>query len=169
MNRRNILNLSGITALGFAMLPTGAIAQTKSIKEQIAGAWILVSNVNTAKDGKKSEPWGANPKGTLVFDGNGHFAQILLRSDLPRIAGREAGTPEQDRAIARGQLSLYGTYSVDEAAKVINTRNEASTFAAFNGTDGKRFIVELTADELKTRNPATTEGGTAESTWRRAK
>jgi hypothetical protein len=118
---------------------------------------------------KRFEPWGADLKGTLIFDGTGHFAQILLRSDLPKTENREKGTPEQDKAVVRGSLSLYGTYTLDEAAKVINLHTEASSFAGVNGKDGKRFITLLTADELKTSNPATTEGTSAEGTWRRAK
>jgi len=75
MNRRNILSLSAIAALGLAMLPGAAVAQQKTIKEQLVGTWIVVSIVNTAKDGKKVDLWGANPKGTMMFDGSGHFAQ----------------------------------------------------------------------------------------------
>jgi hypothetical protein len=35
MNRRNILSLFAITALGLAMLPGNALAQQKSLKDQL--------------------------------------------------------------------------------------------------------------------------------------
>ena len=54
MSRRRILNLSAIAALGLAMLPGNALAQTKSLKDQLVGTWIIVSNDATAPDGKNS-------------------------------------------------------------------------------------------------------------------
>jgi hypothetical protein len=169
MNRRNILSLSVSTVLGFALLPSHVVAQQKTLKEQLVGTWILVSAINTTKDGRQVDPWGANPKGTIIYDASGHFAQMLLRSDLPKTASREKGVPEQDRAIVAGSIAYYGTYTVDEAAKVINVHYDGSSFAAFNGTDGKRTVVSLSADEVKIINPATSDGMVANSTWRRAK
>ena len=40
MNRRNVLSLSVATALGLALLPGSAVAQQKSLKEQLVGTWI---------------------------------------------------------------------------------------------------------------------------------
>ena len=56
-----------------------------------------------------------------------------------------------------------------DVAKLVTVHYEGSTFAAFNGTEGKRTITSITADEMKTRNPATSTGTVAESVWRRAK
>ena len=63
MNRSHILSLSLITALGLTLLPGAVIAQQKTLKEQIAGTWIVVSNDSTAPDGKKSQPFGPKPSG----------------------------------------------------------------------------------------------------------
>jgi hypothetical protein len=49
MNRRNILALFAISAL---VLPGSAIAQQKSIKEQIAGSWTFVSALDVYPDGR---------------------------------------------------------------------------------------------------------------------
>lgn len=46
---------------------------------------------------------------------------------------------------------------------------ERCTFANWNGTDLKRPIVSLTADELKYSNPAASVGGATELVWRRVK
>jgi len=48
---------------------------TRSLAEQ----WVEL-------DGKKTQRFGPNPKGIAIFEGNGLFAQILLRPDLPRFA-----------------------------------------------------------------------------------
>ena len=73
MHRRNILNLSAITVLGFVMSVNAAVAQ-KSLKDQLVGSWMLVS----------AEPYGTNPKGSYMFDANGRFTAILMRNDLPK-------------------------------------------------------------------------------------
>jgi hypothetical protein len=169
MNRRNILSLSAITALGLAMLPGNAVAQTKSLKDQLVGTWTLVSEIDTQSDGKKSEGFGPNPLGTYMFDANGHFTQMLLRADLPKYANRLQGTPDQYKAVGQGLVAYYGTYSVSEADKVITVHIVGGSFATFNNTDGKRTITSLTADELKITNPATSGGTTADTVWKRAK
>jgi hypothetical protein len=169
MNRRIILGLSAITAFGLAVLPGESFAQQKSLKEQLVGSWILVQAINTNKDGTKVNLWGDNPKGIITFDAGNHFAKMLLRSDLPKTSSRDKGVPAQDRAIVAGSVAFYGTYSVDEATKTINIQYDGSSFAAFNGTNAKRTIVSLTADEVKMINPATSDGTVADSTWRRAK
>jgi hypothetical protein len=169
MNRRHILNLSAVTALGLAMLPTGALSQAKSIKDQLVGTWTLVAETDTTSDGKKSEGFGSNPLGVYMFDAGGHFAQMLMRADLPKYANRLQGTPEQNKAVAEGSVAYYGTYTVDEAAKMVTVHIAGGSFAKFNGTDGKRVITSLTADELRFNNPATSGGTAADTVWRRAK
>src|ERR1700674_2733624 len=74
MNRRSIVQISAVTALGFAMSPGSAMAQTKSLKDQLVGTWTLSS----------AEPYGTNPKGSYMFDSNGRFSAILMRNDLPK-------------------------------------------------------------------------------------
>jgi hypothetical protein len=168
MNRFGFSILATLVTL--ALMPIGAVAQQKSLKEQLVGTWILVEAVDVAADGTKTNPWGANPKGTYMFDASGHFTQMLIQSDLPKIANRaQGGTPEQNKAIVSGAIAMYGTYSVNETDKTITVRFEGSTFSGFNGTEGKRIITSLSADEMKTANPATSTGTKAESVWRRAK
>jgi Lipocalin-like domain len=169
MNCRRILTSTAIAALGLALLPGSGTAQTKSIKDQLVGTWTLVSEVDTQSDGKKSEGFGPNPLGVYMFDANGHFAQMLMRADLPKYANRLQGTPEQNKAVAQGLVAYYGTYSVNEADKVVAVHIVGGSFATFNGTDGKRIIASLTADELKFTNPATSGGTTADTVWKRAK
>jgi len=76
MNRRSILSISAITALGLAVLPGSAVAQQKSLKEQIVGTWTFVSALDVKADGTRSNRWGSDPKGIFMFDGNGNFAVV---------------------------------------------------------------------------------------------
>src|SRR5262245_40556908 len=68
MNRTFVLRLSAIAALGLALLPGSALTQQQSLKQQLVGAWTLVSNDNTLPDGTKRQLFGPNPKGILIFD-----------------------------------------------------------------------------------------------------
>jgi hypothetical protein len=161
MNRRHILSLSMITAFGLALLPGNALAQQKSLKEQLVGTWTVVSWEQTLPDGSKLQRFGANPKGINVFDANGRVFVMFARPDLPRLASNNLSTPtpEEAKAIVAGSIAYYGTYTVDEAAKTVSLRLEGTTFQNQLAMEQKRNILTLTADELKYGNPTPTAGG----------
>jgi hypothetical protein len=154
-----------------ALLPCSATSQQKSLKDQLAGAWTMVSQEQTLPNGSKLQPFGANPKGMLVFDANGRLYAMWARADLPKIASnnRLTPTPEEAKAIALGTFSTFGTYAIDEAKKTFTVRYEASTFANIDGTEATETIVSLTADELKYSFELAGIGGQIVSAFRRAK
>ena len=121
MTKRN--SFAAMAALGFSTAILFSPAHSQTAKD-LVGAWQHVANVNTAADGKKSDAYGANPKGIAIFSADGHFAIIVLRNDLPKIAAnnRSQATAEESLAIVRGSNALYGTYSV--ADKVIDMKIE---------------------------------------------
>src|SRR5258707_14470509 len=86
MCRRFVLSASMAIALGAASLPGVAAAQQNSIKDQLVGTWMLVSVVNEAADGSKSDGFGSNPKGVIIFANDGHFSLFQSRAEVPRIA-----------------------------------------------------------------------------------
>ena len=169
MKRRSILTLPVVLTLGFVMQPGSVLGQQKSLKDQIVGSWTLVEATDIHADGSKTNPWGANAKGTYMFSPDGRFTQMLLHGDLPKIDSRTAGTPDQNKAIAQGVLAMYGSYTVDEASKTITVKYEGSSFAKFVGSEGKRVITSINDNEMRTANPATSTGTKAESHWRRVK
>jgi hypothetical protein len=171
MNRRSILSLSAIAAAGLAAPVRTAVGQQKSIKDQLVGTWTFVSALDVHPDGKKVDRWGSGAKGIFIFDGQGHFAQFITRADLPKFAAGTAdkGTPEETKAVLAGFVASFGTYTVNEADKTIDTHIEGSVFPNLIGRDQKRSISALTADELKYTNPTTSMGMIAEATWRRVK
>ena len=63
-----------------------ANAQQKSIKDDIVGAWSLVAVTAQLANGSSAEPFGANPKGMIIFTPDGHFALFQSRSELPKLA-----------------------------------------------------------------------------------
>ena len=170
MNWRNILALSTIASLALTLLLGDAIAQRKSLKDQLIGTWTFVSSTGKLTDG--SPTWGTNPMGSLIFTENGRFSVQIMRSDRAKFASnnRMKRTPEEIKAMVEGTISYFGKYIVDEAGKTVTYKIEGASFPNWNGTDQKRPIVSLTSDELKYSNPAPSIGGpTTELTWKRAR
>lgn len=159
-----------VTALGLAVLPGIALGQQKSLKEQLTGTWSIVSNDNVASDGTKRQLFGPNPKGTLVLAANGQYSQIIVQPDRPKfkVNNRLEGTAEENKAAVHGTTATFGTWSVDEASKMLIVRNEGGMFPNQAGTETKRSVTR-TGDELKIGNPAPGAGGTSNSVWKLAK
>ena len=170
----NRFTLPFITAsaliFGVFMPSEEAVAQTA---KDLMGTWTLVS-ITLEQDGKKTDLYGPNPQGQLIYDASGHVSVIVTRSDLPKFASsnREAGTPEENKAIVQGSLAYFGTYSVSETDKTITSHIVSSTFPNWNGVDRKTSF-NVSGDELSITvisGPSTSIGtGTAYLVWKRAK
>ena len=162
--RRNAMfavTTMSLVSLGLVLAATDAVAQQKSIKDQLVGTWTVVSWDQVRADGSKVQRFGGNPKGINVFDANGRFFVMFARPDLPKIASRDPlkTTTEENKAIMEGTIAYYGTYSVSEPDKVLTLRIEASSFPNQVGADQKRTITELTGDQLKYENTTVLSGG----------
>ena len=149
--RNVIFRLSLFAALGLSLLPGNALAQQKSLKEQLVGTWTAVSWEQVNKDGSSLQRFGAHPKGINVFDANGRFFVMFARPDLPKIASNvpQTATAEEANSIVGGSIAYYGTYTVNEAQKAAMLRLDASTLPNQVGSEQKRTITSITADELK--------------------
>ena len=169
MLRRNVLKLFVLTGLGLVLPLGNAVAQQKSLKEQLVGTWTYVSSTAKLPDG--SPLWGPDPKSLLIFTENGRFSWQVFRSDRPKIASnnRRNATSEENKAIMQGSLAYFGTYLVNEADKTLVSRIEGATFPNAEGEEQKRIITRLTADELIYMNPETTLGARVEAVWKRVK
>ena len=170
MNRRATLAMTttALVCLAVGLSASDALAQQKSVKEQLVGTWTLVSSDQVRPDGTKLRQFGSDPKGINVFDANGRFFVMIASADNLQIAsiGRSKTNSEEDGLIVES-IAYYGTYTVNEAEKVINLHLEASTFPNLVGTDQKRIITSLTADELRYSNPAAMRGVQVRQVWKR--
>ena len=166
MKIRSVIALVGLT-ISFAVPTFGQQANG------VVGAWTLVS-ITLEQDGKKTDFYGPNPQGQLMYDANGRLSVIITRSDLPKFAAnnRETGTAEENKAIVQGSIAYFGTYTVSETDKTISYHIESSTFPNWNGVDRKASF-NISGDELSIQvvsGPLTSIGtGTAYVVWKRAK
>jgi Lipocalin-like domain len=156
--------------LAVGLSASNSIAQQKSLKEQLVGTWTLVSSDQVRPDGSKLKQFGDNPKGINVFDANGRFFVMVASADNLQIAsnGRSETKSEADGLIVES-IAYYGTYTVNDEVNVISLHLDASTFPNQVGTDQKRTITSLTADELKYSSPAAKSGVHVQQVWKRAK
>jgi hypothetical protein len=167
VNRLHILSLSVITALGLGLISIPAQTQAQSAND-LVGTWQLVSTVNTAKDGTKSDAFGPSPKGMFIFTADGHFAQVLTRASLPKFTAdnRAQGTADENKAVVQGSIAVFGTYKI--ADKVLALNVESSTYPNWAGTEQKRAVTSLNGNELAYTLQASI-GGTNVTTYKRVK
>ena len=163
MNRRSPLALTttALLCLAVSVSASDSLAQQKSLKEQLVGTWTLVSSDQVLPDGSKLKQFGSNPKGINVFDVNGRFFLMVASADNSKIASKDPSSrtnSEEVGGLIVESIAYYGTYTVNEAERVAILHLEASTFPNQIGTDQKRTITTLTADELKYSHPAAMSG-----------
>ena len=171
MNVRHAFGLIAVAALALAAPGNDAVAQQKTLKEQLVGTWTAVSVVETTVDGSKTDRWGSHLTGILMFDANGHSSLLLTRSDLPKFAsGRsDRGTAEENKAVMASLIGGFGTFTVNETEKILITRVQGNVFPNLVGTEQKRDIASLTGDQFTYVNRASATGTTTEVAWKRAK
>jgi hypothetical protein len=179
MNRRTPLAMTTTAlCLAVSLSSSDSLAQQKTLKEQLVGTWTLVSSDQVRPDGSKLKQFGGNPKGINVFDANGRFFLmiaspgflVIASADNPKIVSYDpskTNSEEIDSLIVE-PMAYYGTYTVNGSEKVVILHLDASTFPNQIGTDQKRTISSLTADELKYSHSAAMSGVQVHQVWKRA-
>jgi Lipocalin-like domain len=105
MNPRNAFTFSAIAAIGLALLPANVGAQ-QGIAQQLVGAWTIVSWQDTAPNGTKREL--TNPKGVLIFDAAGRYAQVVAREDRSKFKSPSEPTAEELAAATEDYFAANG-------------------------------------------------------------
>jgi hypothetical protein len=151
--------------------PLSAWAQATTLRDGLVGAWAFVSVVSQSDDGTRGEPFGASPKGIMIFSPDGRFSLFQSSTNVPRLAAndRARATPDEAMAVVRESIAYYGSYTVNEAAREFSLTLEGSTYTnLMSGTPQRRIVTALTPTELAFSNPRTPSGVTLHTVWRRA-
>jgi hypothetical protein len=175
MNRRTMPTLATMALLCFTIaLPAGdAAAQQKTLKDQLVGAWTIITSEDTLPNGTKQPPlsYGANPKGILILDASGRYAWMAGKPDRPKFkasAPLRVNTPDAEWVAATKAFAANsGTWSVNEADKTLTLKREIALVPNTEGTEDKNSV-SLAGDELRLvdTSPA---GVRNEEVYRRAK
>jgi hypothetical protein len=139
-------------------------------KEQFQGVWAMVSVVNEV-DGKKSEPFGANPIGSLILTLSCRYIMVFMQSDIQNFINnnRLKGTEDECRTIAEKVFSMFGTYKIiNENEGRVNLFVEGCSFPNWIGTDQER-IYTINNDKLIGIVPLGAGNGINTITWSRVK
>jgi hypothetical protein len=166
MNPRSAFAFSAIAA--HALFPSSLGAQQATLTQKLIGAWTIVSYETTAPNGAKREI--TNPKGVLIFDVSGRYAQVIARDDRPRF--KSAGQPTVEELAAATEdffAANAGTWMVREAEKLLIQQFEAALRPDNEGTLFRSGIT-LSGDELRLTSvrPLPT-GARIDVVYRRAK
>jgi hypothetical protein len=164
MNRIVIVAIMAVI-IGIAS-PISGVAQTA---KDFVGTWTLVSAI-TERDGNKSDTFGPNAKGVLMFDANGHYMITFIGANLPKFASnnRATGTADENKAVVGGSLAHFGTYTVNEVDKNFTYRIDTATFPNWDHSEQKRSFA-IAGDELKYTVASASAGGAATVIWKRVK
>src|SRR6185295_7978329 len=120
MERREFIALMGMAAAAMPSPAAAGVHAPDSIAGRLVGTWSFASSINIRSDGTTFDRWGANPKGVFMFDSAGNYALI--------IAGSES------RVFGAKSFFAFGTYTVDEASKLLTTNIESCSATKLNGT-----------------------------------
>jgi len=83
------------------------------MRERLIGTWRLVAAVNEdAATGEKTDLFGSNPIGYLMYGADGRMSVIQVRRDRPKPVGPVATAAEAE-ALFKSLLSYGGTYTID--------------------------------------------------------
>ena len=157
-----------IVALAFGT--SASWAQQKPLKAQLVGAWTLVSQEVTPKEGaKRPGTGGPNAKGILILDASGHYAFVAGAPDRPKLkttVRRDIPAAELGEA-TRTFAGNFGTWSVDEKGKTLIRKFQLALIPN-NDNQETKATVSLAKGELKLVQ-VTAAGSTVETVYRRAK
>ena len=143
MDRRNALLTMATAGAGLAMLPQQSLAQAKTPKEMIVGAWSLDSIYDQAADEKKYYVWGDGVQGMAVYTAGGYFSSQVIA------ANRDKGASKNPRQPVGQAIGYFGTYALDEAAMTVAIKITRSTFPGWDGVERVSKITMLTNDEYR--------------------
>jgi hypothetical protein len=122
-------------------------ASAQSLKDQLVGMWTVeLCNI-------PNFPACAGNNGTLVYDANGHYIQMIVARGRPALpqgtgANRGAITPEQYKEMAAGLFAQFGTWSVNETNKTVTLHVDGALFPNIEGTDWLTFTPTISGDKL---------------------
>jgi hypothetical protein len=142
-----------------------------STSQILVGSWRLISSEGHSSDGGIVRDQGESPAGRAMFDAGGRMSLHLTRPNRKNWVSGDFLRPTRDEGLdtARDYFGYFGSYSVDEDAKVVTFHVAGAAYPNYVGTDQKRFYT-IEGNRLILRTPPERAGGadvTYFVTWER--
>ena len=141
--------------------------------DQFTGTWWLLACEGRWSDGRISKPYGDEPSGLLMYDGQGSFSGQIMTQGRPNFATGNLlkGSDAEVRAAFEGYVAYYGSYTVDETEGLMIHQVEGSFFPNWIGdTQVRKF--EFSGDGRLQLSTLPIKGSRADLTvvllWERA-
>jgi hypothetical protein len=147
---------------------------TTLLRDQLIGAWKLVSYVEVPVDGSAPfYPFGETPQGIIMYTPDGFMSAQLCRPDrAPFVSGDWFdGTPEEYGAQATTYIAYTGPFHVNEEDRTLSHSMFISMFPNWIGQTQPRVVrIEEGFLNLSTASPIRSGGKLVNSRlrWQRA-
>jgi hypothetical protein len=147
---------------------------SKTLREQLVGAWRLVSYVEKDVDtGLDDHPMGDKPEGLITYTPDGYVSAQLCTSGRHNFAAGDLykGTPDEYVEAASTYMAYCGPFYLDEAKHVLQHEMNVSLFPNWKGQRQVRiFSLDDKVLHLATEKPMKFAGGTKSASliWHRA-
>jgi hypothetical protein len=145
-----------------------------TLREQLIGAWKLVSYVEEPVDGSEPYyPFGEQPQGIIMYTPDGYMSAQLCRPDRVPFASGDwfKGTASEFEAEASTYIAYTGPFHVDEEKQSLTHSMFISLFPNWIGQTQPRVVkIEGNMLSLSTASPINSAGKTVNSylRWQRA-
>jgi hypothetical protein len=138
----------------------------QQVRDQLLGAWRLVSMVAIAPDGTITHTLGEHPEGQISYTPGGQMAALLQHTERPALSGtaREA-TDAEAVAAWRTFIAYFGSYSIDLDAGALVHHVQGAYLPSMVGTDQVRYFTF--EDDLLMLQPPATAAGSAKIIWQK--
>jgi len=125
----------------------------------LAGSWRLTAADKILPDGRQVADYGSDPRGIVIFTGDGHYVLEIFRSEHLKFASadRAKGTPEEYKDAVLSASCHFGTYSVDTAKGTITFHTERASYPNWDETT-RVSAFKLEGDKLTWRVPPRPDG-----------
>lgn len=146
----------------------------KTLREQLIGAWKLVSYVELPVDGSAPfYPMSEKPMGIIMYTPDGYMSAQLMHPDRKNFASGDwfDGTDEEYKAEASSYIAYTGPFHVDEEKQTLTHSMFTSLFPNWTGQTQPR-VVKIEGDmlHLASASPLMSGGKKVNSklVWKRA-
>ncbi|HVJ08391.1 MAG TPA: lipocalin-like domain-containing protein [Acidisarcina sp.] len=146
----------------------------KGLREQLIGAWMLVSYEERPVDGSPSfYPMSEQPKGIIMYTPDGYMSAQLSQPNRKTFASGDwfKGTDDDYKQEASTYIAYTGEFHVNEEAKTLTHSMFISLFPNWIGQTQPR-VVKIDGDDLhlSTASPIQSGGKEVNSylRWKRA-